>query len=335
MPLSDEEKKRIVEYESNIAALRMLQARKSHLAVKAALWKNIYQAQLETAHLEKKIANLDSARNKIIIVAVSGVVSCIGSFVVAASLARAGGYAYTSFSMATPLVGGTVVSGGFTITGLFPVTHSVASHILQTAFKLGVFGLPTGYILTRMVGNSLLGLAWEWVSEKVGYRATAPYDATEFAKLKDLLTADSIGDERFRQLMRNANARNEQLKDAMKQVLQERVAQYIAESLMSMTAPLNMLFMMTEGELVLWYNRFREGVARHLQTEYANWSPEDRAILSNSLLWDFWNEVGGELNRLDMKWDHDAKVLQKAVNDTILSMSRLGGAPQATPALRR
>src|SRR5687768_7646707 len=106
MPLTDEEKKRVLEYESNIAALRMLQARTSHLAVKAALWKNIYQPQLETAHLERKIANLDSARNKIIIVAVSGVVSCIGSFVVAASLARAGGYAYTSFSMATPLVGG-------------------------------------------------------------------------------------------------------------------------------------------------------------------------------------------------------------------------------------
>src|SRR5919108_4255862 len=107
---TDDEKRTVLDCETNIAALRLLQARKSKLAVKAAHWKDIYQAQLEVAHLEKKIADLDSARRKIIIVAVTGVVSCIGSFAVAAAMARAGGYAYTSFSMAAPVGAGTVTS---------------------------------------------------------------------------------------------------------------------------------------------------------------------------------------------------------------------------------
>lgn len=335
MPLTDDEKRLVFDCESKITALRLLQARKSALAVKAAHWKNIYQAQLETAQLEKKIADIDSARKKIIIVAVTGVVSCAGSFVVAASLARAGGYAYTSFSMAAPTVGGTVAAGGFTITTAVPVTHALTSHILQFAFKFGVFGVPAGYVLKRTVGDSFLGLAWDWVTEKVGYRATTPYSAEDFAKLKDLLTSNGIGDDRFRQLMRDPNARNEQLRDAMKELLQERVAQHIAETLMGVSAPLNMLFLMTDNELATWYGGFREAVSKHLQTEYANWSREDRAILSNNLLWDFWNEISAELNRLDMKWDADAKLLRRTVNDTLFSMSRLLGAPQEKPASRR
>jgi hypothetical protein len=334
MPLTDDEKKRVLDCESNIAALRLLQARKSHLAVKAAHWKNIYQAQLETAHLEKKIADIDSARKKVIIVAVSGAASCCASFVVAASLARAGGYAYTSFSMAAPIVGNTVTAGGFTIATAVPLTQSVTSHILQTAFKIGVFGVPTGYVLKRTVGDNLLGLVWDWVTEKAGYRATTPYSAEDFAKLKDTLTADSIGDERFRKLMQDPNARNEQLKDAMKQLLQEWVAQHIAETLMSVSTPLNMLFLMTENELATWYGGFREALSKHLQTEYANWSREDRAILSNNLLWDFWNEISAELNRLDMKWDQDVKLLRRAVNDTLFSMSRLLGGQQQVASPR-
>ncbi len=335
MPLTDSEKNRILDYESHIVALRMLQARKSHLAIKAAHWKNIYQAQLEIAHLEKRIADLDSARKKIIIIAVSGAASCFGSFLVASTLARAGGYAYTSFSAATPLVGTTVVSGGFTITGLSGVTHSITSHILQNAFKFGVIGGATGFALKRTIGDNLLGLVWEWVSEKAGYRETTAYDAAEFARVKELLTADSIGDERFRHLMLDPHARNEQLKDAMKQVLEERVAQHIAETLMGVQTPLNMLSLMTETELVSWYGRFREGVARYLEAEYASWSREDRAILSNNLLWDFWNDIGAELNRLDMKWDQDVRVLRKAVNDTVLSAPRLFSGQPGQPAARR
>jgi hypothetical protein len=335
MPLSDEEKNRILNYESQIAALRLLQGRKSNLAVKTAHWKNIYQAQLEVAHLDKRIANLDSARKKIIIVAVSGAVSCFASFLIAARLASVGGYAYTNFSMAAPMVVTTVHSGGFAIFGLSPVTHTVASHILQNVIKIGVFGGTTGYVLKRTVGDNLLGLAWAWVCEKLGYRDTTPYNATEFAKVRDLLTASSIGDERFRHLMRDPNARIEPLKEAMTQVLEERVAQFIAETLMGVMPPLNILFLMTELEIATWYGRFREGVARHLETEYANWSREDRAILSNSLLWDFWNEIGGELNALDMKWDQDARLLKKAINDMVLSARRLYGVPPPAPASRR
>lgn len=332
---TDAEKRLILDCETNIAALRLLQARKSKLAVKAAHWKNIYQAQLEVAHLDKRIADLDSARRKIIIVAVTGVVSCIGSFVVAASLARAGGYAYTSFSMATPVVGGIVTAGPFTITTAVAVKTSLTSHILQFAFKLGILGLPAGYVLKRNFGSSFLDLAWDWLVEKVGHGETTPYSAEEFAKLKDLLTSTSIGDERFRRLISDPNARNEQLKIAMQGLLQERVAQHIAEAIMNVRAPINMLFMMTDNELATWYGAFRAAVSNHLKTEYAGWSAEDRAILSNNLLWDFWNEIGADLNRLDWKWDQDAGLLRRTINDTLFPMSKLFAPPAQRAAAPR
>jgi hypothetical protein len=322
---TDDEKRVIFDCETNIAALRLLQTRKSRLAIKAAHWKNIYQAQLEVAHLEKKIADIDSARKKIIIVAVSGIVSCVGSFVVAATLARAGGYAYTSFSMAAPMVGGTVTAGPFTITTAVAVKHSLTSHILQTAFKLGVFGLPAGYVLKRTVGASFLDLAWNWIGEKIGYRQTTPYSAEDFSKLKDLLTSQSIGDERFRRLICDPNARSEQLRNAMQGLLEERVAQHIAEALMNVRAPISMLCLMTDNEIATWYSEFREAVEKHLRTEYAGWSREDRSILFNTLLWDFWNEISADLNRLDMKWEQDQSLLRRKINDTLFSMSKLFG----------
>jgi hypothetical protein len=322
---TDDEKRTVLDCETHIAALRLLQARKSKLAVKAAHWKNIYQAQVEVARLERKIADLESARKKIIVVAVTGVVSCIGTFAVAAAMARAGGYAYTSFSIAAPVVGGTVTSGPFTITTMVAVKHSVKSHILQFAFKLGVFGLPTGYVLKRTVGASFLDLAWAWIGEKVGYRHVTPYSPEDFAKLKELLTAQSIGDERFQRLISDPNARNEQLKEAMAKLLEERVAQHIAEALMEVRAPINMLFLMTDNEIATWYGGFRKSVTKHLETEYADWSREDRSILFNDLMWDFWNEISADLNRLDMKWDQDQSLLRRKINDTLLPMSRLLG----------
>jgi hypothetical protein len=334
--LTDEEKKFILECETQIVALRFLQARKSQLAIKTARWKDIYQAQLEGAELEKKIADIDSARRKIIIVAVTGLVSCAGSFIITGILARAGGYAYASFSMAAPIVATSVQSGGLTIVTAVPLTQSIAARLGWFALKTAVFGAPAGYLLKKTMGDSALSLAMTFAFEKSGYKSAKPYSAEEFAKLKTLFLSNSIGDERFRRIIRDTNARDEEIKEAIKQIVETKVAGYIAETLMSVNPPINMLMLMSDDEIADWYSKFREDVAQHIQKEYASWSREDRSILQNQLLWDFWNQIGVDLNSLDMRWHEDARTLQRSANDTMLSMRRIFEMmnPPSVPARR-
>jgi hypothetical protein len=333
--LTDDEKKYILECESNIVALRFLQARKSQLAIRAARWKDIYQAQLEGAELQKRIADLDDARRKVIIIAITGVVSCAGGWIITGARALAGGYAYTSFSMAAPIVATSVESGGFTISTAVLLSESLSSRIGWFALKTAVFGAPAGFLLKKAMGDSAVSLALNWVFEKSGYGNAKAYSKEEFSKQKDLFLAEGIGDERFRRLISDPSARDEEIKQAIQQIVEKRVAEYITVTLMSVDPPINMMMLMTDTEFADWYEKFREDVTGYIQKQYASWSRENRAILQNRLLWDFWNKISADLNELDMKWNSDAKNLQRSINDTVLSMRRVLGMMHPELALDR
>lgn len=312
-----ESRQRIVSYQAQIVALGILRCRKSQLVIKSAQWRNIYNAHLDTAALERKIADLDRARRDIIIVATTGIFACIGSAVVTGLLARSAGVAYRSGSWAAPVVmtstavviptGTTLTITGTSALGLTS-TQWVLSQIVQTA----VIRIPVGQFLARTVGSSALGRFFELVAGKLNQ---VKYSDAEFQQLRQTILESGIGQDRFRRILSDSGARREELAQAISGTLQEMVAQHVAETLMGIQPPASGLLVMNEGELASWYRKFRTDVDAYIDKQYGSWSREDRNILKYNLYWQFWLDVETQLNSWDRKWHSDIATLNRAIRD--------------------
>lgn len=322
---SKESRRRIVSHQAQIVALGILRCKKSQLVIKSALWRNIYNAQLDTAALERKIADLDRARRDIIIVATTGIFACIGSAVVTGLLARSAGVAYTSGSWAAPVVmtsttvaiptGTTLTITGTSALGL-TWTQWILSQVVQTA----VIRIPVGQFLTRTVGSSALDRFFELVAGKLDQ---VKYNDAEFQQLRQTILECGIGPERFRRILSDSGARREELVQAISGTLQEMVAQHVAESLMAVQPPASALLVMNDRELASWYRQFRTEVDAYIDKQYGSWSREDRNILKFNLLWQFWLDVETELNSWDRKWHSDIATLNRAIRDEPMRMENL------------
>jgi hypothetical protein len=320
-----ESKRRVLSYEAQIAALGLLRHRKSEIATKAALWRNVYLAQLDVARQERKVADMDRAMRDIVIVAVTGAFACFGSFVVTSLLARSAGVAYTSGSMAAPMgwsATAVALPTGTTITvaGLQPVALTAKQWIASQVVQTIVIRIPVGAFLTRTVGSSALERFFELLS---GRLSAVKYSDAEFQDMRRVLAESGVGSERYRLVMRDPAARRDALLPAIADALREMVAQYIGEALMGVDAPVNALLLMNDAELTDWYNKFRTEVDRYIDRTYASWTREDRNILRNNLYWDFWLDIQNQLNALDQKWHGDIRILQRAINNEPLSMEAL------------
>lgn len=320
-------KKRIISYRTQIIALNILRAKKSQIVIKSALWSNIYQAQLEIARLERKIADIDRARRDIIIVAVTGIASCIGAFAVSQIVARSAGVAYKSFSMATSAY--TAATAATLPTGTTIVVQTsralaptLAQWLLGQIGKGLFIGVPVGLLLTRLEGDSLLTRILKMIDHKLG---AVPFSEDEFTELRDALAQHSVGDERFQSLISDPNTRRETLLPLMAAKLKEMTSQYISEAVMGIPPPANGLLLMNDLEFAKWYRRFRRDVDTYIQKTYSEWSREDLKILRNTLYWHFWNDVKNQLNDIDRGWHDNIVTLKKAIVDEQLSVRELLG----------
>lgn len=109
------------------------------------------------------------------------------------------------------------------------------------------------------------------------------------------------------------------------------VAQHLAENIMGARAPANGLLMMNSAEQAKWYREFRVGVNAYIAREYKGWTVNERIILKNTLLWEFWNDIIVQLNNLDRQWAGRIKLLEKTIGNEILSIRNLGGASLKVP----
>ncbi len=319
--------RRLVALDSAIAALAIMQQKRSEVVQYGAHRQAVAAALEQSAKHSSFAAQLEQAREDIKIVAVTGIAACFGSFVVTQLLARAHGVAFASLRLATPVVArtasvatplGTTIEVTSTRAIGLGVTGFITAQILQTV----LLRIPVSQFLRRYVGDSSLSRIFNLIKDAWNETEFSPED---FASYREGLIASSVGTDRNRAILRNRDARPQELRRAMKEMVSELVSRQIAEIFMSIDTPANALLLMNETERAEWYRRFEREVRAYIDDNHPDLSEDEKIILSTNLKYDFWVQVNNQLRALDQNWQGLIRDLQQQKRNIDLTMENLLG----------
>lgn len=320
-------KRRIFDYRTQIAAYRFLIQMKRGRLVYAAQWAKIHQSELWSRRLQQKIKELEQAQRDIIVVAVTGIASVAGAYLLTAQLARAGQFAYRTGQLARTVTGVREVT---TVTGQAMRLASLPRFSFLRWAGAKILTIPVSalgaFVSSAVTGTTAFGLVARFY-QGIGAK---PLSEEELKQLREMLTAEGIGDAEFQAIVQNPNCPQQRLQQALQRTVNDKIAQHMSERLQQLAQPLPGLLLMSDAELARWYRQFRLDAERIYNEAELECSDDERVMLKQIGLMDFWIYTMRALDQMESNLRRDINILENAIKEeeTTIRFNQLNRAMQ-------
>lgn len=305
-------KRRIFRYRMQVAACQLLLEVKRERFRRASQWAQIHQSELWSRRLQEQVDKLDQARDDVIVVAITGIASVAAAYAVTAQLARAGGYVYRAarLGVVAERVREITTVGGQTVRVLSVPAFSLRAWALAKLRTLPLSVIGAG-VASATGGGTVFGLLTRMYRECT----EAPLSGEELDQLRQTLLEAGVGDPDFQAVAGNPRSSAAQLQEAVRGLVDETIAQNISEEIQGLPQPLPGYLLMSEGELARWYRKFRRDSQEVFQRADLDCSDEQRVILRQIALLDFWLDIMRSLDEFERRLKRDIGILEEAIKD--------------------